>query len=163
MNFHLQLIRRVAAVLGLLPQAGADSLQPPRHAAALSGRRSSPHRRLRLGAQQRQLLLPLPPRRRHRLLVHSLRHGRGLCRGLRRYTSLSVKLNWSLLSASDTPINNRFAGGYISDRVVVRLGLHSRLWLLGLATVLATPFAALTLHLDPPAAFGTLLLYYFFG
>lgn len=56
-----------------------------------------------------------------------------------------------------------FIGGYISDLVVTRLGLHSRLWLLGVCTVVATPFAVLTLHLDPPHAFGTLLLYYFFA
>jgi len=70
---------------------------------------------------------------------------------------------WFILCAMVGGCVGVFAGGYISDRVVVRLGLHSRLWLLGLATVLATPFAALTLHLDPPAAFGTLLLYYFFA
>ena len=28
-----------------------------------------------------------------------------------------------------------FAGGYISDLVVTKLGVHSRLWLLGTATV----------------------------
>jgi len=56
-----------------------------------------------------------------------------------------------------------FIGGYISDLVVTRLGLHSRLWLLGACTVVATPFAVLTLHLDPPHAFGTLMLYYFFA
>merc|ERR1719228_566272 len=56
-----------------------------------------------------------------------------------------------------------FIGGYISDLVVTRLGLHSRLWLLGTCTVVATPFAVLTLHLDPPQAFGTLMLYYFFA
>jgi len=56
-----------------------------------------------------------------------------------------------------------FLGGYISDLVVTRLGLHSRLWLLGICTVLSTPFAVLTLHLQPPQAFFTLLLYYFFA
>jgi len=56
-----------------------------------------------------------------------------------------------------------FVGGYISDLIVTRLGLYSRLWLLGVCTVVATPFAVLTLHLDPPHAFGTLLLYYFFA
>ena len=56
-----------------------------------------------------------------------------------------------------------FAGGYISDLVVTRLGVHSRLWLLGVCTLLATPFSVLTLHLDPPYAFATLIFYYFFG
>ena len=56
-----------------------------------------------------------------------------------------------------------FAGGYISDLVVTRWGVHSRLWLLGLFTLLATPFSLLTLHFDPPYAFATLIFYYFFG
>merc|ERR1712062_278584 len=56
-----------------------------------------------------------------------------------------------------------FAGGYISDLVVTRWGVHSRLWLLGLFTLLATPFSLLTLHFDPPYAFTTLIFYYFFA
>jgi len=54
-------------------------------------------------------------------------------------------------------------GGYLSDLVVTRLGLHSRLWLLSLCTMLATPFAVLTLYLEPPKAFATLMGYYFFA
>ena len=69
---------------------------------------------------------------------------------------------------------------------VTRLGLHSRLWLLSICTVsisivivvaivaivvivvsmlqlMATPFAILTLYLEPPHAFATLFAYYFFG
>jgi len=56
-----------------------------------------------------------------------------------------------------------FVGGYVSDLVVTRLGLHSRLWLLSGCTIFATPFAILTLYLKPPLAFGTLLGYYFFA
>lgn len=54
-------------------------------------------------------------------------------------------------------------GGWLSDLVVSRLGLHSRLWLLALATLLATPFSILTLYLQPPYAFATLMGYYFFA
>merc|ERR1712029_1090230 len=41
--------------------------------------------------------------------------------------------------------------------------MGSRLWLLGAATIIATPFAGLTLLFDPPTAFITLLFYYFFA
>jgi len=56
-----------------------------------------------------------------------------------------------------------FAGGYFSDRVVSRLGLPSRLWLLALATLLATPLAAATLLLAPPPAMAALAAYYLFA
>ena len=70
---------------------------------------------------------------------------------------------WFILTAITGGCVGVFAGGYISDLVVTRLGVHSRLWLLGVCTVLATPFSLLTLHLDPPYAFATLIFYYFFG
>lgn len=56
-----------------------------------------------------------------------------------------------------------FGGGYLSDRLVSRLGLPSRLWLLSLATLLACPLAAATLTLTPPAAMGALCTYYLFA
>jgi MFS family permease len=55
------------------------------------------------------------------------------------------------------------AGGIFSDILVKRMGIRSRLWLLGGFHLLATPFAALTLHLSPPYAFATLMGYYFFA
>jgi len=70
---------------------------------------------------------------------------------------------WFILTAITGGCVGVFAGGYISDLVVTRLGVHSRLWLLGVCTVLATPFSVLTLHLDPPYAFATLIFYYFFA
>jgi len=54
-------------------------------------------------------------------------------------------------------------GGYLSDLAVTKLGLHSRLWLLSICTLMATPFAILTLYLEPPHAFATLFGYYFFA
>jgi len=51
----------------------------------------------------------------------------------------------------------------LSDLAVTRLGLHSRLWLLSICTLMATPFAILTLYLEPPHAFATLFAYYFFA
>ena len=47
-----------------------------------------------------------------------------------------------------------FAGGFFSDRLVKYLGLPSRLWLLAICTILASPFAVGTLYFPPPGAFG---------
>jgi len=54
-----------------------------------------------------------------------------------------------------------FAGGFFSDRLVKYLGLPSRLWLLFICTLLASPFAVGTLYFPPPGAFGCLIAYYF--
>lgn len=54
-----------------------------------------------------------------------------------------------------------FAGGFFSDRLVNYLGLPSRLWLLSICTLLASPLALGTLYFPPPGAFGCLILYYF--
>jgi len=56
-----------------------------------------------------------------------------------------------------------FAGGFFSDRVVSRLGLASRLWLLSLATLISSPIAAGTLTIDPPGAMAALVCYYLFA
>ena len=41
-----------------------------------------------------------------------------------------------------------FFGGWLSDRLVQKLGLHSRLWVLGAFQLLAAPWAALVLYLQ---------------
>ena len=57
-----------------------------------------------------------------------------------------------------------FFGGFASDRLAVKLGLHSRLWVLAVCLLISTPFACLTLYLEPPWAFaGGLIPYYFFS
>jgi len=56
-----------------------------------------------------------------------------------------------------------FAGGFLSDRLVKRLGLHSRLWLLSACTFLSVPFSFGTLYFSPPYAFVSLIIYYFFA
>ena len=48
-------------------------------------------------------------------------------------------------------------------RLVSRLGLHSRLWLLSACTLAAAPFAAGVLYFDPPVAMGALIGYYLFA
>lgn len=55
------------------------------------------------------------------------------------------------------------AGGFFSDRLVARLGLASRLWLLAACTLIAAPLAALTLFLDPPGSMFALITYYLFA
>jgi len=71
--------------------------------------------------------------------------------------------SWFMVTAIVGGCIGVFSGGYISDLVVTKLGVHSRLWLLGAATIIATPFAGLTLFFPPPTAFITLLVYYFFA
>jgi len=53
------------------------------------------------------------------------------------------------------------SGGYITDVLQKRFGLHSRLWVQSGFLTLATPFAVLTLYLAPPYCFIALALYYF--
>lgn len=53
-----------------------------------------------------------------------------------------------------------FFGGFLSDRLVKKLGLHSRLWVLSACTLIATPFASMVLYLDPPYALICLIFYY---
>ena len=55
------------------------------------------------------------------------------------------------------------AGGFITDKLQAKFGLHSRLWVQSGFLILATPFAALTLYLRPPYCFIALALYYFFA
>ena len=48
-------------------------------------------------------------------------------------------------------------------RLVSKLGLHSRLWLLAACTIAAAPLAAGVLYFDPPGAMGFLIGYYLFA
>ena len=48
-------------------------------------------------------------------------------------------------------------------RLVSKLGLHSRLWLLSACTIAAAPLAAGVLYFDPPGAMGFLIAYYLFA
>ena len=72
------------------------------------------------------------------------------------------------------------SGGFITDKLQKKFGLHSRyhcqyqhqnqyenlyirLWVQSAFLVLATPFAALTIYLEPPYCFIALALYYLFA
>jgi len=70
---------------------------------------------------------------------------------------------WILLASVCGGSFGVFAGGFFSDRLVSKLGLHSRLWLLAACTLAAAPFAAGVLYLDPPIAMGALIGYYLFA
>ena len=70
---------------------------------------------------------------------------------------------WILLASCLGGSFGVFAGGYFSDRLVTRLGLHSRLWLLSACTIIAAPLATATLYLQPPASMATLVIYYLFS
>ena len=70
---------------------------------------------------------------------------------------------WILLASCLGGSFGVFAGGFFSDRLVTRLGLHSRLWLLAACTIIAAPLATATLYLHPPASMATLVVYYLFS
>jgi len=67
---------------------------------------------------------------------------------------------WILLASVGGGSFGVFAGGFFSDRLVSKLGLHSRLWLLAACTIAAAPLAAAVLYYDPPLAMGALIGYY---
>jgi len=72
------------------------------------------------------------------------------------------KLPWWLFA--DSLVGGSFGvffGGFFSDRIVTRLGLHSRLWVLSAFTMLSVPFAFLTLYTPPITSWIMLLIYYF--
>ncbi|XP_068243293.1 hexuronate transporter [Palaemon carinicauda] len=54
-------------------------------------------------------------------------------------------------------------GGFVSDRLVKRLGIRARLYVLAGSQLLATPFAAGVLYFPPPGAFFSLLGAYLFA
>ncbi|CAL4234721.1 unnamed protein product [Meganyctiphanes norvegica] len=54
-------------------------------------------------------------------------------------------------------------GGIVSDKLVKRLGLRARLYVLAASQLLATPFAIGVLYLEPPGAFFSLLGAYIFA
>ncbi|KAK3087414.1 hypothetical protein FSP39_005573, partial [Pinctada imbricata] len=54
-------------------------------------------------------------------------------------------------------------GGFISDRLVKRLGMYSRVIVIVASLVIAAPFAAGTLFFDPPAAYFFQIPTYIFG
>jgi len=55
------------------------------------------------------------------------------------------------------------SGGYITDQLQKKFGLHSRLWVQSAFFVVAVPFAVLTIYLAPPYCFIALALYYLFA
>jgi len=70
---------------------------------------------------------------------------------------------WILLASVVGGSFGVFAGGFFSDRLVSKLGLHSRLWLLAACTIAAAPLATGVLYFDPPGAMGFLIGYYLFA
>ncbi|CAH1272329.1 SPNS2 [Branchiostoma lanceolatum] len=54
-------------------------------------------------------------------------------------------------------------GGFISDRVVKRVGPQGRIWVLVLSQLCAAPFATMALYLEPPYAFLALIPCYIIG
>ncbi|CAK8673998.1 uncharacterized protein LOC143468815 isoform X3 [Clavelina lepadiformis] len=55
------------------------------------------------------------------------------------------------------------SGGIISDLVVSKYGINTRLWVLVISQAVASPLAAMVLYLSPPYCFITLLSAYLFA
>jgi len=56
-----------------------------------------------------------------------------------------------------------FAGGFLSDIAVKKMGMHSRLWILAASQICAVPLSVGVLSVEPPYMFVCLLFYYFFA
>jgi len=103
------------------------------------------------------------------LLAACVRHTGGYCWAYntrlyfgKYYPDFDDQLGWWIFA--DSLVGGSFGvffGGFLSDRIVKRLGLHSRLWVLSAFTALSVPFACLTLYFEPPTALVMLMLYYF--
>lgn len=103
------------------------------------------------------------------LLAACVRHTGGYCWAYntrlyfgKYYPDFDDQLGWWIFA--DSLVGGSFGvffGGFFSDRIVKRLGLHSRLWVLSAFTLLSVPFACLTLYFEPPTALVMLMLYYF--
>jgi len=103
------------------------------------------------------------------LLAACVRHTGGYCWAYntrlyfgKYYPDFDSQLGWWIFG--DSLVGGSFGvffGGFLSDRIVAKLGLHSRLWVLSAFTLISVPFACLTLYCTPPTALVMLLLYYF--
>ena len=65
------------------------------------------------------------------------------------YPEFDDELGWWIFA--DSLVGGSFGvffGGFFSDRIVGKLGLHSRLWVLSVCTIVAVPFACLCLYLE---------------
>lgn len=54
-------------------------------------------------------------------------------------------------------------GGAVSDKFVAKMGVQSRVFILGLSQILATPFSFGSVYFGPTLAMVSLAVSYFFG
>ncbi|CAL8091732.1 unnamed protein product [Orchesella dallaii] len=76
------------------------------------------------------------------------------------YSSASIWLTWITIGGGSLGV---IFGGYVSDRLVSRLGIPSRALVLAGSQIIATPFALGLLYLKPPFAFISLFIGYLFA
>ncbi|ODM94927.1 Protein spinster 2, partial [Orchesella cincta] len=76
------------------------------------------------------------------------------------YSSASIWLTWITIGGGSLGV---ILGGYVSDRLVSRLGISSRALVLAGSQIIATPFALGLLYLKPPYAFMSLFIGYLFA
>ncbi|XP_037084218.1 probable sphingolipid transporter spinster homolog 1 [Pollicipes pollicipes] len=103
------------------------------------------------------------------LLGASMRHTAGFCWSTNTQlyfqtyyptADLGLWLSWVSLVGGSIGVT---VGGLVSDRLVKRLGLKSRVWVLSASQLLATPFAVGTLYFAPQGCFVSLLTAYLFA
>lgn len=75
-------------------------------------------------------------------------------------TNTSIWLTWITIFGGSFGV---IIGGFLSDRLVSRLGMASRALVLAASQIIATPFALGLLYLQPPAAFLSLFVGFLFG
>jgi len=79
------------------------------------------------------------------------------------YDDIKVDYYWITVCSIGGGAVGVVSGGFITDQLQKKFGLHSRLWVQSVFLLLATPFAVLTLYLQPPYCFIALALYYLFA
>lgn len=75
------------------------------------------------------------------------------------YASANIWLTWITIFGGSLGV---VLGGFVSDRLVSRLGIPSRALVLAASQLIAAPFALGLLYLDPPYAFISLFVGFLF-
>ncbi|XP_043214141.1 MFS-type efflux pump MSMEG_3705-like isoform X1 [Amphibalanus amphitrite] len=75
-------------------------------------------------------------------------------------TQIGAYMSWIPLVAGSIGV---VFGGFISDRVVSRVGPHGRVWVIIISQLLAAPFVFCVLFVEPPWAYISLIPVYIIG
>ena len=75
-------------------------------------------------------------------------------------TEIGTYMSWIPMVSGSVGV---LAGGFVSDRVVSRVGPHGRVWVIIISLLLAAPFVFCVLFLEPPWAYISLIPTYIIG